>query len=88
MTTEPEPAQKEAAKVAVPSATSAVSLALNTGEEKASSNSAARSAPAKKVAAPDMGNAQGAPPQQQKAGGLVLKETEEPATEAVAQEPE
>jgi hypothetical protein len=76
--TEPEPARKESGKVVVPSATSPMTLALNTDEARAAAGST-RSAPAKKAAAPDMGNAQAAAPQQQKAGGLVLKETEENA---------
>lgn len=81
--TEPEPARKEPAKVVVPSATSPMSLALNNQDEKPSAGST-RSAPAKKTVAADLGNAQGAPAQEQKAGGggLVLKETEDSMTQA------
>jgi hypothetical protein len=85
--TESEPAQKEPGKVVVPSATSPMSLALNNQEEKPSATSA-RSAPAKKAAPPDLGNAQAAPAQGQKAAnGLVLKETEEATTEGAAEQP-
>jgi len=84
--TEPEPARKEPGKVVVPSATSPMSLALNNQEEKASAASA-RSTPAKKAAGVDLGNAQAAPAQQQAAGGLVLKETEDTTTQGATGQP-
>jgi hypothetical protein len=82
--TEPEPARKEPGKVVVPSAASPMSLALNTEEGKTAS--AVRPAPAKKAASPDMGNTQAAAPEQQKAGGLVLKETDDAQAEGIAQQ--
>lgn len=71
--TEVENLAQEHGKVAVPSATSPMTLALKSQEDRLTAGSA-RSAPAKKAAATAAANATPAGPQQQ---AVALKETEE-----------